>query len=92
MTDLIFSRTTLVWFFLAGLTTLSWILGHEYSATDQLFNHYLTVGLMFLAFFKVRLVIMHFMEIAHAPIPMRIGFELWCAVIFALVSGIYWLK
>ena len=45
---------------------------------------------MVLAFFKVRLVILYFMEIRTAPIPIRLAFEGWVAVVCVAIIAIYW--
>jgi hypothetical protein len=41
---------------------------------------------------KVRLVGLDFMELRHAPIPLRAAFEVYCVGIWALLSALYlWL-
>jgi len=85
--NLIKSKETLVWLVLAGLTAISWILGNKYAAIGPDAAKYMTVAVIALAFFKVRLVIMHFMEIETAPIALRIVFELWC---LSLCLGVSW--
>ena len=50
-----------------------------------------TTGLLVLAFFKVRLVIMHFMEVATAPLVLRLIFEAWLLIVCCVLLGIYWL-
>ena len=73
------SKETFIWVILAGVTLLSWTLGNKYSLIDAGHIRYMTMLVMLLAFFKVRLVVMYFMEVDHAPLPLRILFELWCA-------------
>jgi hypothetical protein len=45
-----------------------------------------------IAAIKVRLVGLDFMELRHAPIPLRAVFECYCVVMWAVLSGLYlWL-
>ncbi len=87
-TSLASHPTTRVWLLLAALTALAWWLGLYGGAGSD--PRWLAVALMALAFFKVRLVILHFMEIRHAPLPMRLAFEAWVVGVCLLVVGLYW--
>lgn len=49
----------------------------------------IAVTLLAIAFFKVRLVIIHFMEIGHAVIPLRIALEAWVILTFAMILTLY---
>lgn len=82
MTDLLKSRETLVWLVLMFITGVSWLLGanHNLIGGD---SRYGALVLMLLAFFKVRLVIMNFMEIRHANLGLRLACEAW-----VLASGL----
>ena len=83
------SRVTYVWFFLAALTCLTWFLGDGYDpASPELFKIF-SISLLGLAFFKVRLVIMHFMEIGNAPVVLRLIFESWLLVICGILILLY---
>jgi hypothetical protein len=86
MNDLIRHYTTGVWLLLAALTASLWWLGGG-SATSGV---YATVSLMVIAFFKVRLVGIHFMELRWAPLPLRLAFEAWTLVTCLLVLAVYW--
>jgi len=45
-----------------------------------------------IAAIKVRLVGLDFMELRHAPIPLRAAFETYCIGMWALLSALYlWL-
>ena len=37
-------------------------------------------GLLLIAFIKARLIIQNFMEVNHAPLGLRIAFEIWTVV------------
>lgn len=48
-----------------------------------------TVAIFLIAAFKVRLVLLHFMELRHAPLPLRLLFEAWALVATAAILGVY---
>lgn len=70
------SQTTLVWFALVMATAISLALG------EDVIGHQDTAAALVIAiaFVKVRLVGIHFMELRHAPVPLRAAFEVYCAV------------
>jgi len=47
------------------------------------------VSIFLIAAFKVRLVLLHFMELKSAPLPWRLVFEAWVLISTAAVLGIY---
>lgn len=50
------------------------------------------VAVLGIAAVKVRLVGLDFMELRHAPIPLRVAFEIYCVTLWAVLSGLYlWL-
>lgn len=87
--DIVFTKESCVWFFLAALTGLSWMLGDGYGDYELSQYKYITVGIFIVAFFKIRLVIMHFMEIGNAPLAFRLVFEAWVALVCSLLIGLY---
>lgn len=87
--SLLNNRVTYVWFFLAILTALSWGLADGIEPTTVSGVKYLAVGLLALAFFKVRLVIMYFMEILNAPWLLRGLFEAWVILVFTVMCFLY---
>ncbi|MES2681954.1 MAG: cytochrome C oxidase subunit IV family protein [Pseudomonadota bacterium] len=48
-----------------------------------------TVGVFLLAAFKVRLVLLHFMALRHAPLLPRLAFEAWLLVVTAVILVAY---
>ncbi|MFL6062857.1 MAG: cytochrome C oxidase subunit IV family protein [Marmoricola sp.] len=78
-------RPTTVWALLMGATiTTTWILSKDaFAATLG------TAGTLALAGWKVRLVVLDFMELRHAPWPLRLAFEAWSVVVPAMVLGFY---
>jgi hypothetical protein len=77
-------RLTVVWLFLISATILSWAIGHEWVADDSV----ATAAVIVVAFMKVRLVGLDFMELRSAPKLMRLAFEVWvlatCAALIVL--------
>lgn len=48
-----------------------------------------TIGVLLIAAFKIRLVFLHFMELADGAMPWRAILEVWVAVVTAIIVGIY---
>lgn len=48
-----------------------------------------TIGVLLIAAFKIRLVFLHFMELAGGAMPWRAILEVWVAVVTALIVGTY---
>jgi hypothetical protein len=82
LADLLRSSITAIWFVLIGATLLSWWLG-----TDHVIDDASLAGALILlvAFIKVRFVGLYFMELRHAPIPLRLVWEGWCLVVCTTV-------
>ena len=89
MLKVINSKVTYVWLFLAVLTGASWVLGDGYDpASPEMFKVF-SISLLVLAFFKIRLVVMHFMEVGHAPLVLRLILESWIVLVFGLLTLLY---
>ena len=79
------NRLTMVWLGLLAATALSLLFGHGlwFSKPRQA-----GVAILIVAFIKVRLVILDFMEVRHAPRYMRVAAHAWivaaCSVLIAL--------
>ena len=89
MKALIQSSATLVWAVLMLATGLSWWLGTHQGSGAASGGGSATIVMMLVAFFKVRLVIMHFMEVRDAPLPLRLACEGWVIVTCSAVLGFY---
>ena len=83
------SGATLVWLALTVLTALSWYLAEDYGVQHAQALRAVTVALFVVAFFKVRLVVMHFMEIAEAPLALRAVFEAWVVIVCGVLVFLY---
>ncbi|MCG7593115.1 cytochrome C oxidase subunit IV family protein [Mycobacterium sp. PSTR-4-N] len=81
------NRAGLSWLVLVAATLLSWALGADHGTGSMV-----AVAVLGIAAIKVRLVGLDFMELRHAPIPLRAAFEAYCIGMWALLSGLYlWL-
>lgn len=81
---LIFLQTnTAIWALLALATVLTWYMGGNAALN-------IPALMLLIAFFKTRLVIMHFMEVNHAPVVLRLVGEAWgivcCTALIVLYS------
>lgn len=78
----------LAWLVLAVLTGVTWWVGVGQADVSR-HPRADTVALFLLAFFKARLVILHFMELRHAPLGLRALGEAWVVVTCACVVLTY---
>lgn len=77
--------SSLIWMALMLATVITtWGLSKD--AFDARFA---TIAIFVIAAVKVRLVLLHFMELRHAPLPLRLVFEAWVLVVTAAVLGLY---
>jgi len=77
MTTLRNRRVTLVWVALIVATLVSAWVGIAYGAGAA---RTVTVVVMIIAFVKLNLIGLHFMELRDAPWQLRVLFEGWCVV------------
>ena len=75
-----------VWAALVAFTVASFALGGEHLIDDNTVAAAVVVGI---AAVKIRLVGIHFMELQHAPLVLRAFFEVYCALLFIVIMGIY---
>lgn len=81
------NRAGFSWLLLVAATVISWAVGAEHGTGSMV-----ALIVLAIAALKVRLVGLDFMELRHAPIPVRAIFELYCFVIWAVLCGLYlWL-
>jgi hypothetical protein len=79
-------RVAAVWVALVLATAASWLLGGEHLIHRQ---EAAAIVVIAIAFVKVRLVGMHFMELHAAPTALRAVFQGWCLVAFGVLTGLY---
>jgi caa(3)-type oxidase subunit IV len=78
-------RVTWVWLALVVLTCVTtWGL-----STDVFLPVVAVVGNFVIAAVKVRYVMLDFMELRDAPIPVRVAFEAWPVAVAAIILG-FW--
>ena len=77
---------TLAWMVLFVATAISWYLGQD---STQVTSLAAGIAILSLAFFKVRLILLYFMELRFAPQPWRGIFELWVVAVWAAVIYLY---
>jgi hypothetical protein len=85
LASLLKSRISLVWLALILATLVSWTVGGDHGLTARL----ATTIVVLVAFTKVRFIGMYFMELRHAPLPLKLIFEGYCLVIGAVVLIMY---
>lgn len=86
MAALLKTRITAVWILLVLATAASWEMGHGFPFDDVTKA---AIAIIVLALVKVRFVIMEFMELRGAPLPMRLVAEGWVVGICALLIALY---
>lgn len=74
-----------VWAALVAATLISLALGEDWIGHGDL----AAALVIAIAFIKVRLVGMHFMELRHAPLPLRLAFQAYCGVASIVLIVLY---
>lgn len=87
MRGLLLDRITGIWFLLIAATALSWEFGHGFGFGDN--HRQATVAVIVIAFIKVRYVVLDFMEVRTAPLPLRLILEAWALVVCATLVVLY---
>ena len=78
-------RVTWVWLALVVLTGVT-----TWGLSKDLFSPAVAVvGTFLIVALKVRYVMLDFMELRHAPIPVRVAFEVWPVAVTAMILG-FW--
>ena len=84
---LLFSPVTLVWMVLMLATCASTWWLKSGASTSMI----ATVAILVIAAVKVRLVMIHFMELKNAPMRWRLAFETWVLVFPGIIFAGFWL-
>jgi heme/copper-type cytochrome/quinol oxidase subunit 4 len=83
--DLLRRHASGVWLLLMVATVITtWVL-----AKDAVAMRVGTVAIVLIAALKVRLVLLHFMELRHAPRALRVVFELWVLAVSGALIALY---
>jgi len=81
------SRLTAIWLVLVAATCLSWGVAQGFATAANL--HLITAGAMVIAFVKARLILLDFMELRRAPLPLRVFAEVWAVLVCAAILVMY---
>lgn len=76
---------SIVWMLLMAATCVStWMLSKDaFSSTVA------ATGVLLIAAYKIRLVMLYFMELRDAPVPIRMVFQAWIVVATSVILGFY---
>lgn len=81
------NRAGVSWLLLVAATLASWLVGADHGTGSLV-----AVLVLAIAAVKIRLVGLDFMELRHAPVPLRAAFEIYCLTLWAVLSGLFlWL-
>lgn len=81
-------RITIIWLLLVLMTCLSW---EAVQSMGWIAEPGIGVSaVMIVAFMKVRLILLDFMELRHAPLPLRLFAEAWVTVVCLSILAMYW--
>jgi heme/copper-type cytochrome/quinol oxidase subunit 4 len=80
------TKVTVIWSLLVVATLTSFVLGTDHAVSSR---EVASVGILLVAFVKVRWVGLYFMELRTAPIPLRVLFECYCVAVCGLLVGLY---
>jgi hypothetical protein len=78
-----------IWLLLVALTCTSWELAGGQISLGSPEASYGSALMIIIAFFKVSLIGAVFMEIARAPVPLKVLFCGWVVIVSTTVIGIY---
>jgi heme/copper-type cytochrome/quinol oxidase subunit 4 len=77
---------TAIWAVLIFATVVSWTLGSENGFHD---HKQVSVIILLIAFIKLRLIGLYFMELRSAPRVLHGLFETYCLVVGTVVTGVF---
>ncbi len=83
------NRITLIWLLLVCATLVSFDSAHIGRGASL--QSIATCAVMIVAFLKVRFIGLEFMELRHAPVPLRFAFEGWVLLVCAAILTLYWM-
>lgn len=83
------SPLTWIWLLLATLTAVSFALGLNNRAHATQPAVWSAAALVLISFAKVRLIVFHFMEVRHAPWPLRRVCDAWMVLVAGAILLTY---
>ncbi|RNL66799.1 cytochrome C oxidase subunit IV family protein [Zhongshania marina] len=91
MKELLFHRSSLTLFVLGSATALSWIVSEASKVETGAISFTAVAILMVVTFIKVKVVMLNFMEVNHAPLLLKSACNAWLFTSLAIILGMYWL-
>lgn len=92
MKELVYQRATVIFTLLVMVTGISfWLTAGHGAAVLGETQKVVWTQIVFLAFLKVRWVLLDFMELRSAPIKLRLLFEVWVIGVAAFLILTTWL-
>jgi caa(3)-type oxidase subunit IV len=86
MTALLRTPASAVWVVLILATLVSWTLGTQHGVHNHATA---SVIILLIAFIKVRLIGLYFMELREAPTVLRGLFEAYCIIVCTVVIAVF---
>jgi hypothetical protein len=83
------NRASVAWVFLVLATLVSWRLGPDHGLASADDHRLASCAIVLVAFVKIRLVGLYFMELREAPMALRLCFEGYCLVVCLAVLGTF---
>jgi hypothetical protein len=90
MSRLLRNPVAVVWLVLVLATCASWWTGLHERRSKGPDIALASVLLLLIAFFKVRFVLLYFMELRRSPLPLRLLFEAWTVSAFGALAAMFW--
>ena len=81
-----------VWLMLSAVTLLTWFLGSERGASSATSHAVITYSALLIAAFKVRMIVVEFMEARRASKTMQVVMDTWLLLLVAGLMAIYALE
>lgn len=82
-------RLRIVWLILSAITVVQYVGFHIGGMRAFNPSAVLTVSVISVSLFKVRLILKEFMELRHAPAPLRILADAWLLITATALLGTY---
>ncbi len=74
---------------LTGVTLLSWWLGTSHGPQAFSLNAGISFAVVLIAAFKVRVIVWEFMELRHAPAPLRRAADIYLGLLIGVLLLVY---
>lgn len=84
-------RLGIVWLVLSAITVASYSISASDGGAALGMNAVVTTGVILVSLVKVRLILMEFMEVRHAPVPLQRLADAWLLITGACLLASYFL-